>query len=110
MARALNLSVSGSKRVLFNKIQDCQNEDVRKLDNERFEVRRQEATGSAQSVPKRVIFSPQQVKDIPGMNEATGAQHGAFGQTNKENEIGPEKHEYLTHPSKKTEACICEEA
>lgn len=75
---------------------------MRKLDKtaSRSNTRRL-STCSAQRVPKWVILTPpQQAKDIPGMNMATGAKHGAFGPTNKENVIETEKHEYLTHPSK----------
>ena len=94
ICRHLKLSTSGKKSDLFDRLRDCERDLITKKSEQMFEYKRlREAEGN---VPKWLILTGSVTANIEGMDMGTGAQHGHFGPTNKENAAGPPKMDYLT--------------
>ena len=93
ICRDLKLSCSGKKVDLFDRCRDSEHERVTMKSKEMFQYKRlREAEGN---LPKWLLLTGQVTADIAGIDMGTGAQHGHFGPTNKENAVGPPKREYL---------------
>lgn len=89
-----SVSVNGAKQVLFNRIRDCGNAMINKIDDDTFEYKKPKVPDGIR--PTWVVLNPVPAPPIAGMNMRTGAQDGFFGPTNKENAVGPERMDYLT--------------
>ena len=97
-----NLSKTGNKSVLFERIRDSGLPLIKKVSDLMFEYKK--VIRAEGNVPKWVVLCGKPVDDIEGIDIQTGAQHGYYGPTNKENAIGPTKLEYLT------DRCVCEDS
>ena len=94
ICRHVKLSTSGKKSDLFARLRDSERDLINKQSEEMFEYKRfREAEGN---VPKWLILTGIETANINGIDMGTGAQHGHFGPTNKENAAGPPKLDYLT--------------
>ena len=100
VAVSLRLSSSGNKGPIFQRIRECKNESISKLEDPVGFSYRSEKLPEG-SVPKWIILNPVAAEAITGMNMATGGQEGHFAPTNKENAIGATKYNYLHHESEK---------
>ena len=94
ICRYLKLPSTGKKAEIFRRLCDCERDVVTKKTEEIFEYKRvREAEGN---FSKWLILTGSVTANIEGMDMGTGAQHGHFGPTNKENAAGPPKLDYLT--------------
>ena len=89
------VSTTGSKRALFDRIQDCGNPLIHKVDDLTFSYKQPKVPEG--NLPKWVVLAPQAIPPIAGMNMRTGVQEGHYGSTNKENAEGAEKMQYLVN-------------
>ena len=86
IALELKQAVSGSKRLLFNRLWDCT--AMTMVGNNAFNYRHVIVVGAMTNVPKWVILTPKEVPAIEDIDMATGAEEGFFALTNKENAFG----------------------
>ncbi len=84
LAQKFCMSSSGKKRVLYDRIRDC--DCVEKLGADEFVYRRKVLAGKKKA--KWVFLTPEEPPSIRGIDKATGAQVGFYGPTNKENAVG----------------------
>lgn len=92
LAQKFRLSSSGTKRILYDRIRDC--DCVEKLGADEFVYRREVLAGEKKA--KWVVLTPEEPPLIRGIDMATGAQVGFYGPTNKENAVGGKRSNFLT--------------
>jgi len=92
IAIMLKLSPHGTKQLLFNRIRDSS--DVMKVSDDEFKYRHALVVGA--KVPTWVIFTPEVIPPVDGINMGTGASIGFFGPTNKESAVGGKRSNFLT--------------
>ena len=102
ICKALNLSITGTKPVLFKRLRDSGREAIERIDDDTLRYR-QPVDGEAPdlTLPRWVILNPDPVADIEGIDMLRGAQHGFFGPTNIENAVGAPKWQYLCREEEK---------
>ena len=83
IARKVGIAQSGSKRKVFDRLRDS--EYVVKIDDDSFEYCHEIVKGK--EVPTWVIFTPEPMPAVLGIDMSTGAQRGYYGQRNKDNSI-----------------------
>ena len=108
IAEKLNISKSGKKDDLFERIRTCgsdyitQNPDNTRAFDYRREVEVQQAGSAAQvevidpNLPRWIILNPEIPEPISGINMGTGAQQNFFAPTNKDNVVGAVRHNFIT--------------
>ena len=98
IALVLNVSGYGTKRAIFERCRDSPT-GVEKISDDEFEYRHPVEVG-ADGVRERmetwVVLDPEDVPPVAGIDMATGASHGFFGPTNKENAVGATRTNFLT--------------
>jgi hypothetical protein len=95
IALELNASGYGTKQVIFNRLQDLPT--VKKISDDEFKYPVPVLVGSLQKVKETwVCLDPEDVPPVAGIDMATGAAHGFFGPTNKENAVGATRTNFLT--------------
>ena len=100
MCKILKIGSSGSKKVVFERIRDCGNVLIEKVDNESF-VYKKKKEGVNQLLPRWVILNPEPVPPIVGIDMLRGAEAGFFGPTNRENAVGAPKYQYCVQEGEK---------
>ncbi len=102
IAKAIKVSMTGTKPVLFARIRDSGSDLIVKGDDESFQFKKKVSeTGAsaarAENDPYWFIPSPEIPPSIPGVDMATGAEIGFFGPTNTNNIAGAQRHNFLTN-------------
>jgi hypothetical protein len=92
LAQKFRLSCTGNKRILYDRIRDC--DCVEKLGADEFIYHRKVLTGEKRE--KWIVLTPEEPPSIEGIDLATGAQVGFYGPTNKENAVGAKRSNFLT--------------
>mmetsp|Transcript_1246 Transcript_1246/g.2704 ORF Transcript_1246/g.2704 Transcript_1246/m.2704 type:complete len:163 (-) Transcript_1246:681-1169(-) len=96
-----SVSTSGKKDILFNRLRDCGDKHITKIDEVTFEWKQEKAPEG--TVPKWIILDGEPAEKRQGINMLSRAQEGYFGPTNKENVDGAVKCKYLTRPEERIE-------
>jgi hypothetical protein len=91
------ISPLGTKMKVFDRLQDL--EHMVRINGNSFEYCCKVVV--VETVPTWIILNPEPVPEVEGMDMATGAQKGFFGQTNKENAVRGVRHNILTCESER---------
>ena len=89
-------SKGGNKATIFKRLLNYGHPRIKKISETKFEYKQGRVPEG--DVPKWVVLVGKPIDDIDDIDMGTGAQHGFFGPTNKENAITAtfEVEEYLT--------------
>jgi hypothetical protein len=102
ICKALDLSITGTKPVLFKRLRDSGREAIERINDDTLRYRQPVADEAPDlTLPRWVILNPDPVDDIEGIDMLRGAQHGFFGPTNIENAVGAPKWQYLCREEEK---------
>ena len=94
VCKAINVSITGNKNVLFQWIRDSGNEFIERIDDESFYYKKNVGEVDL-SLPRWVILNSEPAPTVEGIDMCRGAEEGFFGPTNKENAAGAPKFQYI---------------
>ncbi len=94
VCKAINISITGNKNVLFQWIRDSGNEFIERIDDESFYYKTNVGEVDL-SLPRWVILNSEPAPTVEGIDMCRGAEEGIFGPTNKENAAGAPKFQYI---------------
>jgi hypothetical protein len=100
VCKAVNISSSGNKTVLFQRIRDSGSDLIERINDKSFYYRKKNGEVDL-SLPRWVLLKPEPAPTVRDVDMLRGAKEGFFGPINQENVEGAPKYQYCCREEEK---------